>query len=56
LRRTKEAFFVFGGEEELVVTGYTDANFQTDTDDSKSLIWFCVLPQWRGDELEKFQE
>jgi hypothetical protein len=36
LRRTKEAFTVFGGEEELVVTGYTDADFQTDTDDSKS--------------------
>jgi hypothetical protein len=30
LRRTKEALLVFGGEEELVVTGYTDASFQTD--------------------------
>ena len=29
-------FLVFGGEEELVVTGYTDASFQTDKDDSKS--------------------
>jgi hypothetical protein len=29
-------FFVFGGEEELVVTGYNDANFQTDVDESKS--------------------
>ena len=27
---------VCGGEEELVVTGYTDASFQTDKDDSKS--------------------
>jgi hypothetical protein len=35
LRRTKEAFLMFGGEEELVVTGYTDASFQTDADDSK---------------------
>jgi hypothetical protein len=26
LRRTKEAFLMFGGEEELVVTGYTDAS------------------------------
>jgi hypothetical protein len=29
-------FLVYGGEEELVVTGYTDASFQTDQDDSKS--------------------
>jgi hypothetical protein len=40
LRRTKEVFLVFGGEEELVVTGYTDASFQTDTDDSKSQSGF----------------
>jgi hypothetical protein len=36
LRRTKGIFLVYGGEEELVVTGYTDASFQTDQDDSKS--------------------
>jgi hypothetical protein len=36
LRRTQEAFLVFGGEEELVVKGYNDASFQTDIDDSKS--------------------
>jgi hypothetical protein len=36
LRRTKGMFLVYGGEEELVVTGYTDASFQTDQDDSKS--------------------
>jgi hypothetical protein len=35
LRRTKEAFLVFGGEEELIVKGYSDANFQTDVNDSK---------------------
>ena len=29
-------FLVYGGEEELVVTGYTDASFQTDKDNSKS--------------------
>ncbi|PKI78442.1 hypothetical protein CRG98_001154 [Punica granatum] len=29
-------FLVYGGEEELVVRGYTDASFQTDKDDSKS--------------------
>ncbi|KAJ9560636.1 hypothetical protein OSB04_005796 [Centaurea solstitialis] len=37
LRRTKEMFLVFGGsEEEISVTGYTDASFQTDRDDFKS--------------------
>jgi hypothetical protein len=36
LRRTKEAFLVFVGEEELVVKGYNVASIQTDVDDSKS--------------------
>ena len=36
LRRTKDVFLVYGGEEELVVTGYADASFQTDKYDSKS--------------------
>ena len=36
LRRIKDVFLVYGGEEELVVTRYTDASFQTDKDDSKS--------------------
>ena len=38
LRRTKNVFLVFGGED--VVTGYTDASFQTDKDDSKSQSGF----------------
>ena len=36
LKRTKEMFLVYGGEEELVVRGYVDANFQTDRDDCRS--------------------
>jgi hypothetical protein len=40
LRRTKEVFPVFGGEEELIVSGYIDASFQTDTNDSKSQSGF----------------
>ena len=36
LRRTNNVFLVYGGKEELIVTGYTDASFQTDKDDSKS--------------------
>jgi hypothetical protein len=44
MRRTKKAFLVFGGEEELVVNGYSDASFQTDEDDSKSQssFVFCL--------------
>ncbi|KAJ9560030.1 hypothetical protein OSB04_005190 [Centaurea solstitialis] len=37
LRRTKEMFLVFGGaEDEISVTGYYDASFQTDRDDFRS--------------------
>ena len=36
LKRTKEMFLIYGGDEELVVKGYIDASFDTDLDDSKS--------------------
>ena len=44
LRRTKDTFLIYGGEEELIVTGYTDASFQTDKDDyrSQSGFVFCL--------------
>jgi len=45
LRRTKDLFLVYGGQEgELVVKGYTDASFQTDPDDfrSQSGYMFCL--------------
>ena len=35
LKRTKEMFLVYGGDEELAVKGYVDASFETDPDDSK---------------------
>ena len=35
LKRTKEMFLVYGGDEELVVKGYVDASFDTGPDDSK---------------------
>ena len=35
LRRTKDVFLIYG-DGDLVVSGYTDANFQSDKDDSKS--------------------
>ncbi|KAK9042692.1 hypothetical protein V6N11_017757 [Hibiscus sabdariffa] len=40
LRRTKDVFLVYGGEEELHIKGYTDASFQTDKDDSRSQSGF----------------
>ena len=36
LRRTNRLFLVYGGEEELIVNGYSDDAFQTDVEDSKS--------------------
>ena len=36
LRRTKDMFLVYGGEDELGVKGYTDASYLTDSDDSRS--------------------
>ena len=35
LRRTKNAFLIYG-DGDLIVNGYSDANFQSDRDDSKS--------------------
>ncbi len=40
LRRTKDMFVVYGGQEELVVNGYTEASFQTDKDDFRSQTGF----------------
>jgi hypothetical protein len=44
LKRSKEAFLVSRGEEELALIGYTDASFQADTNDSKSQsnFVFCL--------------
>ena len=44
LRRTKDAFLVYGGDNELIVRGYSDASFQTDKDDfrSQSGYVFCL--------------
>jgi hypothetical protein len=43
-RRTKDNFLVYGGKEELIVNGCTDARFQTDKDDfrSQSGFVFCL--------------
>ena len=36
LKRTKDMFLVYGGEDELTIKGYSDASFQTDKDDYRS--------------------
>jgi hypothetical protein len=40
LRKSKDIFLIYGGETELIVRGYTDANFQTDRDDLRSQSGF----------------
>jgi len=57
LRRTKDVFLVYGGEEELVVIGYTDASFQFDKDDSKSQSDFVFkvnggVVSWKSSKQE----
>ena len=36
MRRTKDLFLVYGGNDELKVKGFTDASFQNDKNDCKS--------------------
>ena len=42
VKRTKDMFLVYGGDKELVVNGYIDACFDTDTEDSKSQTGYVV--------------
>ncbi|KAL0445415.1 UNVERIFIED_CONTAM: Retrovirus-related Pol polyprotein from transposon TNT 1-94 [Sesamum latifolium] len=41
LKRTKDMFLIHGGGE-LILEGYSDASFQSDDDDAKIPIEFCV--------------
>lgn len=45
MRATKELFLVYGGnpDQELKVTGYCDAGFQTDRDDTKSQSGYVFI-------------
>src|SRR5664279_2989160 len=43
LKRTKEMFLIYGGDEELVVKCYVDASFDTDPDDSKSQSGYVFI-------------
>jgi len=56
-RRTKDMFLVYGGSEELVVKGYTDASFQTDQDNSKSQLGYVFylnggVVSWKSSKQE----
>ncbi|KAL4342429.1 hypothetical protein GQ457_08G031100 [Hibiscus cannabinus] len=57
LRRTKDVFLVYGGEEELRIKGYTDASFQTYKDDSRSQsgFIFCLnggVVSWKSSKQD----
>lgn len=43
LRRTKEIFFVYSGDFELIIMDYTNANFQTNHDNLKSQSGFVFM-------------
>ena len=43
LKRTKDMFLVYGGDEELFINGYVDASFDTDLDDSKSQTGYVFI-------------
>jgi hypothetical protein len=50
-------FLVYVGKEELVVTGYTDASFQTDPDELKSQLGFVFtinggVVSWKSSKQE----
>ena len=43
LRRTKDYFLVYGGQDERVIQGYADAAFQTSQQDSRSQSGFVFV-------------
>ena len=44
LRRTKDVFLIYGGQEgELVISDYTDAGFQSNLDDFRSQSGLCFV-------------
>ncbi|KAL0302131.1 UNVERIFIED_CONTAM: hypothetical protein Sangu_3117200 [Sesamum angustifolium] len=53
LRRTKDMFLIYGGEE-LILESYSDTSFQLDDDDAKSKSGF-VFKLNGGVVAEKFQ-
>ena len=47
LRRTKDVLLIYG-DEDLVESWYTDANFQYDRDDLKSQSGYVFIPNGRA--------
>ena len=43
LNRTNDMVLSYGGDEQLVVNGYTDASWNTDPDDSKSQSGYVFI-------------
>ena len=43
LRRTKDDLLIYGGDDELVVKGFTDVSFQTDRDDFESQSGYVFI-------------
>ena len=43
LRKTKDMFLVYGGEDDLVIKGYTDASFQTNRDNFHSQSGYVFI-------------
>ena len=43
LKKTKDMFLIYGGDKELIVSGYVDASFDTDPDDSKSQTGYMFI-------------
>ena len=43
LKRTKDMFLIYGGDKDLVVSGYVDASFDTDLNDSKSQTGYIFI-------------
>ena len=54
LRRTKDFFLVYGGEE-LKLQGYTDSSFQSNPDDNRSTSGLLFTMNGGSSVLEKFQ-
>ena len=43
VKRTRDMFLIYGGDKELVVSGYVDASSNSEPDDSKSQFGYIFL-------------
>ena len=54
LRRTRDNMLVYSGGD-LIPVGYTDSNFQSDSDYQKIHIRICVYYWKRNSHMEEYQ-